>query len=86
MQYLRGTINLSLVLQADNIKNIKWWVDGAFGIHPDLRIHTDHLIDLPSQTELIDQRSFRNCRLHKNGRGTYNHSSRIEYGNNFKPT
>ena len=46
MRYLRGTINLSLVLQADNITSIKWWIDCAFGIHPDLRSHTGGTMSL----------------------------------------
>jgi Reverse transcriptase (RNA-dependent DNA polymerase) len=46
MWYLQGTIDLSLVLEADNVTTIKWWVDGAFGVHPDLRSHTGGTMSL----------------------------------------
>ena len=40
MQYLRATINMALTLEADNLHVIKWWADGSFAVHPDMRSHT----------------------------------------------
>jgi hypothetical protein len=40
MRYLRGTRYLPLTLEADNNSWIKWWVDGAFAVHNDMRSHT----------------------------------------------
>ena len=32
----RGTINLPLVLHADDMHAVKWWVDASFAAHPDM--------------------------------------------------
>ena len=40
MKYLRGTVELVLTLEADNMNVIKWWVDGAFAVHDDFKSHT----------------------------------------------
>jgi hypothetical protein len=40
MRFLRGTINDHLTLEADNLSLIKWWVDAAYAVHPDMKSHT----------------------------------------------
>ena len=40
MRYLRGSINLPLVLEADDVQVVKWWIDASFAVHPDMRSHT----------------------------------------------
>jgi hypothetical protein len=40
MQYLRGTKKLPLTLSAEKCGILKWYVDGAFANHPDMRGHT----------------------------------------------
>ena len=41
MKYLRGTIEIVLTLSANGpVLVMKWWVDGAFAVHPDMRSHT----------------------------------------------
>jgi hypothetical protein len=40
MRYLRGTIDMPLTLEADDMQVIKWWVDASFAVHPDMRSHT----------------------------------------------
>ena len=40
MRYLRGIKELPLILSADSINIVKWWVDGLYGIHPDVRSQT----------------------------------------------
>ena len=37
---LNGTRNDKLVLSADNLHIIKWFVDASFAVHPDFRSHT----------------------------------------------
>jgi hypothetical protein len=46
MRYLRGSIDLPLTLEASNLNTIKWWVDGAFAVHPDMRSHTGVVMSL----------------------------------------
>jgi hypothetical protein len=46
MQYLRHTIDLSLTLEADNTKVMKWWIDASFGVHSDMRSHTGGVLTL----------------------------------------
>ena len=40
MRYLRGTRKLPLTLSADGTGILKWWVDGSFAVHPNMRGHT----------------------------------------------
>eukprot|EP00957_Ditylum_brightwellii_P079907 6077763-Ditylum_brightwellii.AAC.1 len=40
LRYLKGTINLMLSLTADNPNMIKWWVNGAYAVHEDMKSHT----------------------------------------------
>lgn len=37
IRYLRGSQELTLRLQADDTHMVKWWVDAAFEVHPDMR-------------------------------------------------
>jgi hypothetical protein len=40
MCYLRATWTMPLTLEADETNIIKWWVDAAYAVHPDMRSHT----------------------------------------------
>lgn len=40
MKYLRGTANMPLTLEANNMNVMKWWVDASFAVHQDMRSHT----------------------------------------------
>ena len=40
MKYLNGTKDLCLVLCAENLSVIKWFVDASFAVHPDYKSHT----------------------------------------------
>jgi hypothetical protein len=40
MKYLRGTLHLPLILEADDMSIIKWSVDASFAVHPNMRSHT----------------------------------------------
>ena len=40
MKYLNGTKKHKLVLSADDLQVIKWYVDAAFAVHPDFKSHT----------------------------------------------
>ena len=40
MKYLRGTKELPLILSANKSGIMKWYVDGSFGVHPNMRGHT----------------------------------------------
>ena len=40
MQYLSGTIDLTLTLGGDDITRMKSWVDVSYGTHTDCRSHT----------------------------------------------
>jgi hypothetical protein len=41
MIYLQGTIDMPLMLEADNTHVVKWWVDASFAIHHSMKSHTD---------------------------------------------
>jgi hypothetical protein len=40
IKYLQGTKNLPLIMSAAGSGILKWWVDGSFGVHPNMRGHT----------------------------------------------
>ncbi len=40
MKYCNGTHKDKLILSADNLHVIKWYVDSAFAVHPDFKSHT----------------------------------------------
>jgi hypothetical protein len=40
MRYLRSTINMPLTLEASDVHIIKWHIDAAFAVHPDMKGHT----------------------------------------------
>ena len=46
MRYLRGTREMPLVLEINDIQVIKWWVDASFAVHPDMKEHTGGVMSL----------------------------------------
>ena len=46
MRYLRGTKTMPLTLETDNLQLVKWWIDGAFATHRDMRSHTGGALSL----------------------------------------
>ena len=40
MEHLRKTQDIELTLEADNLRVIKWWIDGSCAAHKDMRSHT----------------------------------------------
>ena len=40
MKYIRGTKGLPLILSADGSGVLKWYVDGSYTVHPNMRGHT----------------------------------------------
>jgi len=40
VKYLRGTRKLPLILSANGSGILKWWVDAAFAVHPNMRGHS----------------------------------------------
>jgi hypothetical protein len=40
MKYLRATRKLPLILGANGSGILKWWIDGSFAVHPNMRGHT----------------------------------------------
>ena len=50
VQYLRKTKGLVLRLEADDLHILKWWVDGSFAVHPDMKSHTGGCLSLGKGT------------------------------------
>jgi hypothetical protein len=46
IQYLCGSKDLYLTLEADDGVAIKWWIDASFAVHPDMRSHTGGMMSL----------------------------------------
>jgi hypothetical protein len=41
MKYLRGMRMLPLILSANGTGILKWWVDAAFAVHPNMQQHSE---------------------------------------------
>jgi hypothetical protein len=50
MHFLRGTLDDPLTLKADNLSIIKWWIDAAYAVHPDMKSHTGGILTLDKGT------------------------------------
>jgi Reverse transcriptase (RNA-dependent DNA polymerase)/Zinc knuckle len=50
MRYLRGTIDMPLTLEANDIQVVKWWIDAAFAVHADMKSHTGGVMTLGKGT------------------------------------
>ena len=46
MQCLRNTTEMPLTLRADGSNIVKWWVDGSYAVHPDMRSQTGGTMSL----------------------------------------
>eukprot|EP00957_Ditylum_brightwellii_P123324 9403091-Ditylum_brightwellii.AAC.1 len=40
MKYLRATQEMPLILEADSLHCMRWWVDASSAVHPDMKSHT----------------------------------------------
>ena len=40
LKYCNGTRDFKLVLSADDLRVVKWYVDASFAVHPDFKSHT----------------------------------------------
>ena len=40
MKHIWGTKELPLILGANGMGMLKWWIDGSYGVHPNLRGHS----------------------------------------------
>jgi hypothetical protein len=40
IQYLQGSLDVVLTLEANDLHVVKWWVDASFAVHSDMQIHT----------------------------------------------
>ena len=46
LSYLKSTIKIVLLLEADDIQELKWYVDASFGTHSDLKSYTGSVFTL----------------------------------------
>ena len=46
IRYLRGSIEMPLILRADSVPVPKWWVDGSHATHPNMRGHSGGCMSL----------------------------------------
>ena len=71
IQYLRDTVDLPLILRADGVSITKrWWVDGSFAVHPNMRGHSGGCLSLGkgmiisrSSKQKLNTRSSTECKL-----------------------
>lgn len=48
MSYLKLTKDEVLTLRTDGTNRLRWWIDAAFGVHPDMRSHTGAVMTMGS--------------------------------------
>ena len=42
--YIRVTLGMELTLKAESIDNIRWWIEAAYWLHPDLKVHSSGMM------------------------------------------
>ena len=63
MSYLKLTKDEILTLRTDGTNRIRWWIDAAFAVHPDMRSHTGAVMTLGSgATQSISKKQKVNTR------------------------
>jgi hypothetical protein len=40
LEYIKGTLHYTFTLGADDLKNLRTWVDASYAVHPDMKSHT----------------------------------------------
>jgi hypothetical protein len=70
LTYIRATIYMPLILRADSISIIKWWVDASYATHGDCRGHTGATMSLGrgsiigmSKKQKLNTKSSTECEL-----------------------
>ncbi len=46
LQFIRATKDDYLTLSAASLHNVRWWVDAAYAVHPDMKSHTGGALSL----------------------------------------
>ena len=46
IRYLKRTIKLPLIMQADGVNVIKWWVDASYAAHNNMQEHTGRAMSM----------------------------------------
>jgi hypothetical protein len=70
LSYIRGTVYMPLILKADSLSIIKWWVDASYATHGDCRGHTGATMSLGrgsvigiSRKQKLNTKSSTECEL-----------------------
>jgi hypothetical protein len=70
LRYIRGTIYMPLILRADSLNIIKWWVDASYATHGDCRRHSGATMSLGrgsmigmSKKQKLNTKSSTGCEL-----------------------
>jgi hypothetical protein len=70
LSYIRGTVYMPLILKADSLSIIKWWVDASCATHGDCRGHTGAMMPLGrgsiigiSRKQKLNTKSSTECEL-----------------------
>jgi hypothetical protein len=51
IKYLQGCPDLPLTIEADDMQMLRWWVDGSFTVHPDMKSHTGTVMSIGKATQ-----------------------------------
>jgi Reverse transcriptase (RNA-dependent DNA polymerase)/Zinc knuckle len=46
LQYISGTLDITLTIGADDLSSIRTWVDASYAVHPDMKSHTGGLMSM----------------------------------------
>ena len=64
LRYIRCNLNLMLILRANILSYIKWWVDAYFATYLDYKGHTGSMISMESGSKMeISQKKIINRRI-----------------------
>ena len=46
VRYIRATVDMPLTIEAINSSLMRWWINAACGVHPDMKIHSIGMVSL----------------------------------------
>ena len=59
LRYIRRTINLPLILRADSLTIIKWWIYASYSAHPYMKIHTGDMMYIWRDSVIVKENKYR---------------------------
>jgi hypothetical protein len=55
MKCIRGTKDVPLILSTNGSGILKWWIDGSFGVHPNMRGDNEMKVAVAAESIVLEE-------------------------------